>query len=431
MERNLFSLLAAGIVFSAAVWGWNQAGHAAFCGKCRDMMFIDSQGKCMDCGGPTTSGALQLCPKCSLKRHQCEHCLVTTTATDETASQNKPADPPPQQPNNNDSHSADSHRDDTQAKPPLVWTVPANNGDPARPDEASAQPPGPEINRLPPAARTGKPTPLETLPENRPPAELPPDLVASAKPKPINPAKAGTYTSGRWRYQLQITSADTRSEGRWGWLTYDGQKLSRGDVNDYYDTPWGPIYWVDVPTTAWGFHGWMPVPLAQNRRQGRALAGPNPADTRGPAPPTSVEAAAPTRPRVQMLEVNQSHNGQSARLRVGNVLVIRLPGNPATGYQWQAATTNSPAMRLTVRPQYSSPASTGTSAAPLGTYTFIFQAVQPGTGSIRLYYVHPSDPNRPRDSFALGVNVSAVTAAATARPAIPAIPAASRANEHW
>jgi inhibitor of cysteine peptidase len=117
---------------------------------------------------------------------------------------------------------------------------------------------------------------------------------------------------------------------------------------------------------------------------------------------------------VQTLEINQSHNGQLARLRVGNVLVIRLPGNPATGYQWQAATTNSPAVRVTVRPQYSPPAPTATGTAAMGTYTFTFQAVQPGSGSIRLYYVRPNDPSRPRDSFAVGVNVLAATA--TARP---------------
>ncbi len=222
---------------------------------------------------------------------------------------------------------------------------------------------------------------------------------------------------------MQIVSPETRSEGRWGWLTYDGQKLPRGGVNDYYNTPWGPIYWVDVPTTAWGYHGWMPVPLAQNRRQGRALAVPS--YLLAPAPvqpgtsashdalsPPPFGAAAPTSQRVHKLEINQSHNGQLAKLRVGNILVIRLPGNPATGYQWQAATTNSPAMRVTVRPQYSPPASTATGAAALGTYTFTFQAVQPGTGSIRLYYVRPNDPSRPRDSFAVGVNVSPATAAA-------------------
>jgi inhibitor of cysteine peptidase len=134
-----------------------------------------------------------------------------------------------------------------------------------------------------------------------------------------------------------------------------------------------------------------------------------------PNPPPSAGAAPLAKPRVQTLEINKSHNGQSARLRVGNVLVIRLPGDPATGYLWQAASTNSPAVRQTVRPQYSPPAPNAPGSAARGTYTFTYQAVQPGTGSVRLYYIHPSDPKRPRDSFAVGVNVS--PAAADPRPA--------------
>jgi inhibitor of cysteine peptidase len=431
MERNLFSVLAAGLVFSAAVFGWNQSTRAALCGKCQGLMFIDSEGKCSDCGGPTASGALQLCPKCSAKRHQCEHCLAATTEKDESTAADHgymvpgPADALPEKP-----HGDDARIRDPAAKPPPDWTAPAASGNPARPDESTAaQPTGPEINLLPPVpAKTERPTPQEPLPESKPPAELPPDPVTPLRLKPINPAKAGTYTAGKWRYQLQIISPGARSEGRWGWLTYDGRKLPRGAVNDYYITPWGPMYWVDVPATAWGVHGWMPVPLPQNRRQGRPLTIPASLLAAAPIPPAAAArdpqagalpppsaAIAPVGPRVQTLEINKSHNGQLARLRVGNVLIIRLPGDPATGYQWQAATTNSPALRLTVRPQYSPPASTATQAASPGTYTFTFQAVQPGSGSIRLYYVRPRDPSRPRDSFAVSVNVS--PAATTFRPA--------------
>lgn len=419
MKRKLYSLIAAIFVFSAAVWGWNPSTQAALCSKCRDMMFIDSESKCSDCGGPTASGALQICPKCSAKRHQCEHCLTAITEKDEAAAESKPADPVPENPRS------------TQEKSPLAWTAPTSPGNPARPDIAdTAKPTDLEINPLPSAnAKTEKPMPRESLPESKPPAELPPDPLPPVKLKPIDPAKGGTYTSGKWRYQMQITGPGTRSEGRWGWLTYDGQKLPRGNVNDYYNTPWGPIYWVDVPTTAWGVHGWMSVPLAQNRRQGHVLAVPSSilaaAPTQPGAPtarisaPTPSEAATPTTPRVQTLEINKSHNGQLARVRVGNILVIRLPGNPATGYRWQAATTTSPAVRMTVQPQYSPPASSATQAAALGTYTFTFQAVQPGTGSIRLHYVRPNDPSRPRDSFAVSFNVSPATTAPTSRPAVP------------
>ncbi len=414
MERKLFSLLVSGLVFWAAILGWRQSTQAALCSKCRDLMFIDSEGKCSDCGGPTTSGALQLCPKCSAKRHQCEHCLAPLTKEEEAAAQSTPA-APSEMPN-----AADAHGSDTQQRPTAGWTAPAPGPDAARPDEAAAaKPASPEFDPLPPAAKPEKPMP-ESLPESRPPAVLASDPLAPARLKPINPAKAGKYTAGKWRYQMQITNPGTANEGRWGWLTYDGHKLPRGDVNDYYNTPWGPMFWVDVPTTAWGVHGWMPVPLAQNRRQGRMLALPAAALTATSAPPggvatrtppTTPTAAAPATPRVQTLELNKSHNGQLARVRVGNVLIIRLPGSPATGYQWQAASTTSPVVRLTVRPQYSPPASTAMGAAGPGFFTFIFQAVQPGSGSIRLYYVSPNDPGRPRDSFAVGVNVAPATAA--------------------
>ncbi len=332
MERNLFSVLAAGLVFWAAVFTWNQSTRAALCSECRDKMFIESEGKCIDCGGPTASGALKLCPKCSAKRHQCEHCLAATTEKDEAAAAGPPADPLPDKPN-----SVDAHSGDHQGKPRQDWTAPVAGDSPTKPDAtAAAQTAGPEINPLPPvAAKTESPAPAEILPESRPPADhehmvpVPPDPVAAVKLKPINPAKAGVYTAGKWHYQMQILSPGTRSEGRWGWLTYDGQKLPRGAVNDYYNTPWGPMYWVDVPTSAWGLHGWMPVPLAQNRRQGRALEC---------ADLDFGRRANPARNR------RHRHSGAGALLRscradepagtdAGNQQVAQRPVGPAAGRQ--------------------------------------------------------------------------------------------------
>jgi inhibitor of cysteine peptidase len=459
MERKPFSLLTAGLVLSFAILGCSASARAALCSKCRELMFVDSVGKCSDCGGTTASGALQLCPKCSLKRRQCEHCLARLTDQDLAAAGNgnDAADRPTRSETPSAGPGADSSSPKAAEKESSGWTAPSNSdpangspdaannpgstGNPVKPEEpVPARASGPEIDPLPPSAPNSEKSAgvpalagnamqspaLPAVPQaGQPPAELPLEAAAPAKLKPINPVKPGTYTAGKWRYQLQIVVPGTRSEGRWGWLTYNGQKLPRGDVNDYYDTPWGPIYWVDVPTTAWGLHGWMPVPLAQNRRQGRALAlAPAwlaSAGTQAASSPTLMPAPNPA--QLQKLEINKSHNGQLARLRVGNVLVLRLPGNPATGYQWQLSATNSPAVRLTVRPQYSpSPANTSTAAAA-GTYTFTFQAVQPGSGTLKLYYVRPNDPSRPRDTFAVGVNVSPEA------PARPANPLAGRINE--
>ena len=223
----------------------------------------------------------QLCPKCSAKRHQCEHCLAATTEKDEAAAQSKPADPAA-----GTSRTAMQRCSAGQAAPGLDRAGRQRQSCQAGRSSAAPSRRVPKSTRRRRPRKRTRPTPPENLPESKPPAELPPDPAAPVRLKPINPAKAGTYTSGKWRYQMQITSPGTRSEGRWGWLTYDGQKLPRGDVNDYYNTPWGPMYWVDVPTTAWGVHGWMPVPLAQNRRQGRALRAARRRRRPRPPPPT-------------------------------------------------------------------------------------------------------------------------------------------------
>ena len=47
---------------------------AELCAKCKGMMVIESIGTCKVCGGPTTSGAFQLCPACSKKLGECEMC---------------------------------------------------------------------------------------------------------------------------------------------------------------------------------------------------------------------------------------------------------------------------------------------------------------------------------------------------------------------
>jgi len=51
---------------------------ADFCAKCADMGFTADIGKCTKCGEEkTTSGSHKLCPNCSQKIGQCEHCAAT------------------------------------------------------------------------------------------------------------------------------------------------------------------------------------------------------------------------------------------------------------------------------------------------------------------------------------------------------------------
>jgi inhibitor of cysteine peptidase len=370
MRRMLFSVLA------AVVCGWTGPASADLCPKCQNILVTPPAGKCAVCGKETDSGALKLCPKCSSDRRECECCRAKLEGVGSDPAAKSAAD-----------------------KPASEWTPAArpsvDSSLPAKPPEGNPTPEDKPPERLPVeppanAAPLEKPgaTPIEDLPEVKPRAEQPADKQPN--PARLDPTKPGTFTSGRWQYRLDITDAGKRSEGRLGWLWYDGKKLPRGEINDYYLTPWGPIYWVDVPKNRWGPHGWMTSPSPQVNRRGRALNSP------AVAAKPAAAARLPEQPQLpQKLELTKADSGKRARVRVGNVVVVRLAGNPTTGYQWQAAATNSPALRLAGKPQYTAAARSPGVAGAGGTYTFQFQAMQPGTTTIKLFYSRPWEKNRP------------------------------------
>jgi len=60
----------------AAVLVFATDARAALCGKCKNMMYIASIGRCTKCPGHTSSGAFKLCKKCSGKLGQCQNCLA-------------------------------------------------------------------------------------------------------------------------------------------------------------------------------------------------------------------------------------------------------------------------------------------------------------------------------------------------------------------
>ena len=61
-------------VICAMLLGATACGWAELCSKCKDKMFTQEIGKCVNCGSITTSGAFKLCSGCSAKLGECEHC---------------------------------------------------------------------------------------------------------------------------------------------------------------------------------------------------------------------------------------------------------------------------------------------------------------------------------------------------------------------
>ncbi|MFO7899979.1 MAG: hypothetical protein R6V58_13080 [Planctomycetota bacterium] len=66
--------LTCGVLLAVAMMLVSASARAALCPKCSRKMFTADIGKCVECGGHTTSGSHKLCPKCSRRLGRCEHC---------------------------------------------------------------------------------------------------------------------------------------------------------------------------------------------------------------------------------------------------------------------------------------------------------------------------------------------------------------------
>lgn len=113
---------------------------------------------------------------------------------------------------------------------------------------------------------------------------------AAAPAAKIDLAKSGVYESGPWRYEGTVTAPGSKSAGFRGKLFYQGVALSDpGDLNNYYDTPWGPMYWVGDPQVLWGAHGWIPMTKSPESA-GKALPLPSkPASATLATPAVKIE----------------------------------------------------------------------------------------------------------------------------------------------
>lgn len=114
-----------------------------------------------------------------------------------------------------------------------------------------------------------------------------------------------------------------------------------------------------------------------------------------PAPTTVSDVAATTdaQDAVPTEAVQAKRDGETV-LAVGQVLAVSLEGNPSTGYTWEVDADGTPQLALVP-----SPADTETSVAdgdgappPVGSPVvrqWHFEAVQPGTTTLRLVYRRP------------------------------------------
>jgi inhibitor of cysteine peptidase len=125
----------------------------------------------------------------------------------------------------------------------------------------------------------------------------------------------------------------------------------------------------------------------------------------GPARTQAAEKALPTgAPAQRILEVSQSDDGKTLKPQAGQPIVIRLAGNPSTGYSWRVAAISGSAVQTAGEPAYERGENRPGAA---GAFVFRLSAVKVGKSELKLEYVRPWEKNqRPAKTFSVTFEVS-------------------------
>jgi predicted secreted protein len=103
------------------------------------------------------------------------------------------------------------------------------------------------------------------------------------------------------------------------------------------------------------------------------------------------------------MQVDESANGQSVELGVGETLVIRLPENRTAGFRWQIEDGGQSVGSLEADAHEAAAGPPGRG----GTRVLSFRAERPGEGEIKLAYRRPWEANAPpARTFTMRVRVS-------------------------
>jgi inhibitor of cysteine peptidase len=207
-----------------------------------------------------------------------------------------------------------------------------------------------------------------------------------AKTPAIDTKKPGSYAAGLWKYEVEFLKSDSRLQARVGRLAYAGRQAVQAQVNDFHNTPWGPIYWVGNPKGP-GDHGWMPRAVEGIDRKGKLLPLPG---------------SGPSR-----LELTEADNGGTVKAIAGAKIFIRLRGNPTTGYRWQLADKPGDAVEQTGKVEYTPDPQKPAAVGAGGTYTVALRAVQPGAATVKLAYLRTWEKDKaPAQTMSVTVEVS-------------------------
>ena len=107
------------------------------------------------------------------------------------------------------------------------------------------------------------------------------------------------------------------------------------------------------------------------------------------------------------LVLDKEANGKTVTAQVGQQVLIKLRGNPTTGYQWSVAKIEGEAVEAVGEPKYEIDKGAEGRLGAGGTYTFTFKAVKAGQAALRLRYARVWEKKKPpAETFALTVEVN-------------------------
>lgn len=100
--------------------------------------------------------------------------------------------------------------------------------------------------------------------------------------------------------------------------------------------------------------------------------------------------------------LNESNNGTTVTVPTGTTINLELPGNPTTGYSWEATIGNPAVLAEASAPVYKP---TGTALGSGGTYTFQYTAKRAGRSDVTLVYHRSWETTPPLKTYRITVIV--------------------------
>lgn len=108
--------------------------------------------------------------------------------------------------------------------------------------------------------------------------------------------------------------------------------------------------------------------------------------------PTTDKAATP---KSDTLELSIANNSNTVTVAKGKDVVIRLAGNPTTGYSWKIGRITGEAVKAQDEPSYEADKHPKGLVGSGGTFVFKLQASQTGTSTVGLVYIRPWEKDTP------------------------------------